>query len=84
MLSSSQTIRRKIGVRGVRKQKPGEARHVGKRVERKANTKKGKVSLLRQGSRPDVQPAKCSADRACAWPVVDRGLCVFHLRDFYG
>lgn len=87
MLSSDQKIGRKVGVFSVRKPKSGKARDAGKGrryLQGKANSKKGKVHVLRQGGRQVVRSKKCSADPACAWPVVDRGLCVFHLRDLYG
>jgi hypothetical protein len=82
MFSSGKAIGRETGVRGVRKQKPGQARNGSK--GRKGDAKKGKVYLLRQGGRKKLQSTKCSGDPACAWPVVDSGLCVFHLRDLHG
>jgi hypothetical protein len=82
MLSSNKKVRRKVGVFSVQKPKPGKAGDAGK-GRRPADPQKGKVLVLRQGSRKGVQ-SKCSGDRACAWPVVNRGLCIFHLRDLYG
>jgi hypothetical protein len=77
MLSSGRAARRKVGVLSVRKSKSREAR-IGSKG-RKAALKKRKVHLLRQRSRKVVQ-SRCSADRACVWPVVDKGLCIHHLR----
>jgi len=58
MLSSNQKVGRKVGVFSVRKPKSRKAGDAGKGrsyLQGKANPKKGKVHLLRQGSRKVVQ-----------------------------